>query len=175
MTANCLYWVFFMQTLVLTLGKLAINTTCYVKGSPCTISCSILNFTKLASWSRDNKRMTSCTKSGNTTFFCDKESTQIYSFSANRSGIYVAISDLTSNEIGAKWICSHGVDTPVRISINIPERDQIYKSGLSGGSIAGIVIGVLVPVISGIIIIVILVFLKRKKDDNVPFNQMDKN
>ncbi|CAC5409135.1 unnamed protein product [Mytilus coruscus] len=169
MTPNCLYWVIFMQTSVLTLGKLAINTTCYVKGSPCTISCSIPDFTKLASWSRDNKRMTSCTKSGNTNFFCDEESTPIYSFSANRSGIYVAICNLTSNENGAKWICSHGVDTPVRISINIPER------GLSGGSIAGIVIGVLVPVISGIIIIVILVFLKRKKDDNVPLNQNNGN
>ncbi|XP_063442881.1 uncharacterized protein LOC134723177 [Mytilus trossulus] len=165
MTANCLYVFLFMQTLMLTLGKLAIKTNCNVKGSPCTISCSIPAYEQLASWSRDNKLMTSCSE----TSFCNTQSILLYSFSANRTGIYVVISDLTTNENGIKWTCTHGVDTPVSISISIPKRDHIDESGLAGGSVAGIVIGVLVPVIIGIIIIVCLVF-RNKKDDRVRLN-----
>lgn len=99
-------------------GKLAVETNCNVKGSSCTISCYIPAYEKLASWNRDNKIMTSCTE----TFFCDKQSTLLYSFSANQTGIYVVISNLTSNENGIKWTCTHGVDTPVSISISIPKR-----------------------------------------------------
>ena len=103
------------------LGQLAIKTNCHVLGSPCTISCSIPNFSKLASWSRNNTSMTSCTNSP----FCHIGSTGIYNFSANRLGIYVTISDLTSNENGVKWTCTHGVDTPVSLSISILEKGNI--------------------------------------------------
>lgn len=155
MTVNTLFWIVVVQTLAFTLGKLAMHTTCYVKGSPCTISCSIPDFHKLAQWSRNIISMTSCAKSSNNTFFCNIESTTIYSFSADRSGIYVAISELPSTENGAKWKCSHGEDVPVFISISIPERGPIKKSGLSGGSIAGIIIGVVATV--GIALIFVMI------------------
>ncbi|XP_071174923.1 uncharacterized protein [Mytilus edulis] len=168
MTANCLYLFLFMQTFMLTLGKLAIETNCNVKGSSCSISCSIPEYEKLASWSRENKIMTSCSE----TSFCTTKSTMLYSFNANEAGIYVVISNLTSNENGIEWTCTHGMDTPVSISINIPERDHIDESGLAGGSIAGIVIGVLVPVIICIIIIVLLVLRKQNpKNDHVQLNE----
>ncbi|XP_071174924.1 uncharacterized protein [Mytilus edulis] len=150
MSAYCLYWILCMQTLVLTLGQLAIKTNCHVLGSPCTISCSIPDFSKLASWSRNNTSMTSCTNRP----FCDIGSTGIYNFSANQLGIYVAISDLTSNENGVKWTCTHGEDTPVSLSISILEKDEMEKSGLAGGAIAGIVIGVIVVVIVIIVIVI---------------------
>lgn len=118
------------------------------------LTCVISTFSGPATWSKGNGLTATCTSAG----FCDKSSLYNYIFSSNINGMILTFNPLLQTDLGTTWTCFNDGTASYTISLA-----SASDEGLSGGSIAGIVIGTWIGAgIFGSIVAAIVLCIRNK-------------
>lgn len=139
----------------------SISGTVY-EGQSVTLQCTTTDFLDTIFFKRNNVNRGGClTDPGG---LC---STSVSGYQApTRRGTTVTemiITSYTQSTDGGSWTCTYGTSTSASVTVQASTATTSDSSGLSGGVIAGIVIGGIAALILIIIIIIAAIVLVKKK------------